>query len=237
MINRIFNFYLDSLKTKGIKFDELFEDSEFNRISDLLEKTNLPTKAMVVDYINVSNLPLHIKNLYDNFEDCCYSYDSTFITVNDYSISKSIITMLIEKLYKRCLTEDITIPHLLYIDTESLVSDLGKLMTIERNDNLEDMVYSLQNDRRIIYKDIYTADYVFWDKFDYNYSQYFNNYIYEIIKNRYNNCLSNMFFCDKEYDNFIKDANNKNLPEVLSVKWRIKIKDEANKLQMIGGEK
>lgn len=237
MINRILDFYLDNLRTHNINFDELFEDSEFKRISELIIKTNLPSTTLVREYIDVNTLPLHTKKLYDNFEDFCYSYDSTFVTVRDYSISKNIIKMLIEKLYKRCLVEDVTIPHLLYIDTESLVSDLGKLMTIDKNDNLDEMIYSLQNDRHIIYKDVYTADYVFWDKFDYNYSPYFNNYIYEIIKNRYNNCLSNMFFCDKTLDLFLKDVNNKNLNEVLSIKWNISIKDETNKLQMVGGSK
>lgn len=236
MINRILDFYLDNLKAKGVKYDGLFADSEYNRIADLVYKTNIPKKAIVSNYINVTTLPAHTKNLYNGFEDFCYSYDSVFVTVNDYSIAKSIITMLIEKLYKRCLVEDVTIPHLLYVDTESLISDLGKLMTIDKNDALEEMLFSLQNDKQVIYKDIYTARYVFWDKFDFNYSQYFNNYIYEIIKNRYNNCLPNMFFSDKQFDNFIKNINNKNLEEVMSIKWRLSLLSEQSKLQMIGGD-
>jgi len=235
VINRIVDFYLVDLQQKGIKFDDLFEDSEFNRIADLIYKTNLPKISMIGKYIDTTRLPQHTKKLYDNFEDRCYSYDSTFITVNDYSLSKCITAMLIEKLYKRCLIEDVTIPHLLYIDTESLVSDLSKLMTIDKNDALEEMIFSLQNDKQIIYKDLYTADCVFWDKFDFNYSQYFSNYIYEIIKNRYNNCLPNIFFSDKQMGNFFSDVNNRNLNEVMNIGVNLSLKDEADKIQMIGG--
>ena len=235
MINRILDFYLDDLKSKGIKYDDLFENSEYTRISDMIHSTNLPQISIISDYIDIDKLPTHLKNLYNGFEDFCYSYSNVFVTVNDYNITKPIVKMLIEKLYKRCLVEDVSIPHLLYIDTESLVSDLGKLITIEKNNNLDEMVQSIQNDKHIIFGDIYTAKYVFWDKFDFKYNSYFNNYIYEIIKSRYNNCLPNMFFSDKQFGNLIKEVNNKNLGEVINVKWTISLISEQDKIQMNGG--
>ena len=236
MINRILDFYLADLQAKGIKYDDIFVDNEYNRIANLIYGTNLPQVSITSNYININKLPSSTKNLYNNFEDYCYSYKNVFITVSDYSIVKPVVKMLIEKLYKRCLVEDVTIPSLLYVDVECLVSDLGKLIDVSNGKiDFESIAQSLQYSKDIIYRKIYTAKYVFWDKFDFAYGTYFNNYMYDIIKNRYNNCLSNMFFSDVQMENLIMNTKIKNLKEVLNVGWNMLMTTEHNKIQMIGG--
>ena len=102
MINRIINSYLDNLKSKGISYDSNFARTELDRIDSILNLVNLPDRVIGGLYIDNNNLPKNTKHLYDTFEDCCYSIDSALVCVEKYNICPYIISMLVEKLYKRC---------------------------------------------------------------------------------------------------------------------------------------
>ena len=58
MINRIVDCYLSSLKSKGITFDEDFVNSEVDRVTRLLNNTNISNKVYIDDYININKLSI-----------------------------------------------------------------------------------------------------------------------------------------------------------------------------------
>ena len=235
MINRIVNSYLDKLNIDGKHVDDTYIKTEFDRVSSVLNLVNLPDRVLGNLYIDVSKLPRNTKSLYDNFEDLCYSPDSTLISVEKYNICPFIVSMLVEKLYKRCLAEDVTIPIILYIDTEQLVSDLGNIIAKGKDEN--GRAPKIKNSLDIIYDYIYSARYVFWDRFRLDFSTYYNNYIYEILKSRYNDCLGNMYFTDKQYKNFIESVSP-NTSDILNTNagiYNLLLEQQQNKIKLIGG--
>lgn len=235
MINRIVSSYLDNLKSKGIAYDSNFARTELDRIDSILNLVNLPDRVIGGLYIDNNNLPKNTKHLYDTFEDCCYSIDSALVCVEKYNICPYIISMLVEKLYKRCLIEDVTIPNILYIDTPQLVSDLGNI--ISKNNNEDGRYPRIKNPLDVIYGYIYSARYVFWDRFRLDFSQYYNNYIYEILKSRYNDCLGNMYFTDKQYNVFVQSFDIDTI-DILNIKtgiYNLLLEQQQNKINLIGG--
>lgn len=213
LINRITDSYINNLKAKGIPFDGTFIDTEYDRLEKILNIVNLPHRVQGDTHINTLNMPKNLKCLYNDFEDLCYSNDSALLCVNAYSISSHIVSALVEKLFTRCLVEDVTIPTLLYIDTEEFVADLSSLIAKSKNEGVSPRI---RNSLETIYEYIYTARYVFWDRFRLDFPEYFKNYIYEIIKGRYNDCLGNMFITNKPYKIFMESLDF-NTVDVLNV--------------------
>lgn len=218
MIDRIINTYVENLRSKGITCEPSFVGSEVGRVSSILELANLPQRVTANKHISTLSMPRGLTMLYDKFEDCCYSQDSALVCLNSYKTCPYVVSLLIEKLYKRCLIEDVTIPTVLYIDTEELVSDLGKLLAKSKNNN--DTAPTISYTLDIIYNYIYTAKYVFWDRFSLDFSMYYSNYIYEILKRRYNNCLGNMYFTTKPYKNFCESFDINTL-DILNIQTGI----------------
>lgn len=204
MIERILYAYLESLKLKNINFDDAFIESEYRYVEDLLNYTNLSNRTLVGPYIDTLHLPQHLNNLYNDFSsEICYGSHSHLVTVCNYDIVQPIVGMLVESLFKKCLLEDTTLPRVLYIDTESLVSDL--ITVIAQSKDEHGRTRRLRNSLNIIDEYIYSAQVVFWDRFKVDYYQeYFYNYIYEILKSRYDDCLSNIYFVNKDNETFFK---------------------------------
>ena len=243
MINRIINTYLSSLKERGINFDDYFVDSEYSRVSDLLKMVNLPNRVMLDSRIDVQNMSKNLKSLYNSFEDCCYSFDNTFVSVKDFELTGYIASMLVEKLYTRCLVEDVTIPLILYVDTEALVEDMGVTISMDRGTDLTlaDYIYKFQNPLDVINNYIYTARYVIWDRFSLNFSEYFNKSIYAILKSRYNNCLGNLFFSDMEYKLFMENLKGKStsILNILNINagiFNLNTEQKQGKIKLIKGD-
>lgn len=216
MINRILNKYLKSLQEKGIVYDTNFIETEQDRISELLKNVNLPLRVIQNEYIDYNKSDCSsLKSLYNTFEDCCYSKDSTLVCVERYNICAFIVASLVEKLYTRCLVENVTIPSILYIDTEEFVNDLGHI--ISKNKNEDNIAPIIKTPLEIINKYIYDATFVFWDRFRLDFSSYYNNYIYEILKSRYNDCKANLYFTDKSFEMFLQDFD-KNTLDIINIK-------------------
>ena len=237
MINRIVNSYLEKLNIDGKHVDDTYIKTEFDRVSSVLDLVNLPDRVLGDLHIDTNKLPKNVKGLYDNFEDLCYSLDSTLISVERYNICPFIVSMLVEKLYKRCLAEDVTIPIILYIDTEQLVSDLGNIIAKGKDENGRSP--KIKNSLDIIYDYIYSARYVFWDRFRLDFSTYYNTYIYEILKSRYNDCLGNMYFTNKQYANFMTgiDVNVLDILNINAGVYNLLIEQQQDKIKLIGGNK
>ena len=237
MINRIINPYIDKLKVEGKPVSDTYVETEFDRVSKLLKLVNLPNRVSGDLHIDTSKLPKNMKGLYDNFEDLCYSPDSTLVSVEKYNICPFIVSMLVEKLYKRCLMEDVSAPIVLYIDTEQLVSDLGNIIAREKDEN--GRAPKIKNSLDIIYDYIYSARYIFWDRFRLDFSNYYNNYICEILKSRYNDCLGNMYFTNKQYNNFFNGIDV-NIADILNTNagiYNLLIEQQQDKIKLIGGTK
>lgn len=225
--------YLNDLKAKGISFDDKFVESEYERIASIMSLVNLPDRVITGPYIDIAHLPKNTRNLYNEFEDCCFSIDSAIVCLEKYEICPYIVSMLVEKLYKRCLIEDVSIPLILYIDTPHFVSELGNIIAKDKSvdGRSSQMEYSLDT----IYEYIYSARYVFWNRFSLDFGPYYNGYISDILKSRYNKCLGNMYFTDKQYNNFIEgidvDTNS-----ILNIKAGIhNLLAEQKKIKLIGG--
>ena len=200
MINRIVEPFLESLRKNNVTFDDNFINSEYETITDLLNYVNIPKRAMYGAYIDTSKMPLNLKELYDNIEAYCESIHSVYVVVSDYKIVQKVVCMLVEKLYRNCLITDTTLPRVLYIDTESFVSDLATILS--HNTNATGISRKLSNPIDTVCDYIYSAKLIFWDRFRLDFSEYFYNYLYEILKWRYNEGLGNIYFTTKSLTDF-----------------------------------
>ena len=86
MIDGIINAYLSDLTRKGVKFEPSFVGTEVGRLTSLLNIVNLPQRVTKSQHIDTLHLSPKVKLLYDKFEECCYSADSTLITTSSYKI-------------------------------------------------------------------------------------------------------------------------------------------------------
>ena len=80
------------------------------------------------------------------------------------------------------LKDDSHIKTMLYVDTNVFMEDLKRFMN---KDTFGDVGLKLEYSLDVLFKDIYEADFVFWDNFNLVNTQYEVDKLYEIFSRRY----------------------------------------------------
>ena len=161
------------------------------RLRAFIEYSRLPARYYN-EFIDTNVLPAETKKLYDEITTKITLQQNIGIKVSDFRQSRYLISCLIEKYSTPQFIQDNHLYSILYIDTNLLLSDYKKL--IGRNTSKQDSVLQTPfYDLDILYKEVYRADYIFWDKFNLFESSYETDILYEILSVRYMNCLGNTF--------------------------------------------
>lgn len=166
-----------------------YRNAIYRRYCDYISYSELPI-AFQNDNIDKTNLSKNIKTLYDNIDiivDQNYSYIFRF---NDYEYTHNIASMLINQYFVKVIINDMTMKHILYVDTNLIMEDYKKMMDMT---NSED---SVRTNHKLITlnKNIEDADVVIWDKCTMLKSNYEKSKFYDILSVRYRKGLSNLFF-------------------------------------------
>lgn len=182
----------------------------------IIQSNNLPRIFEINQNIDKSQLPHQLMLLYQDFDKLCNSSYGSLILVKDYSKNIPIIYSLIEKMYKTSL-------KFYYIDTTLLMRYFYQFLN-EKDKTAKKKIYKIIN---AYYKEIDTADFIFWDYFTINGKNYFTEQIYEMIKKRYNNCLPNMFFINQKIEDFCEclTINFRNVLEIKKIYNLAEIQD------------
>jgi len=196
MYDRLVDSVLASVGT----YPPEYKQSVMSEVSMHIDSINLPIRFQK-KYMDDKSLPKHLKQLYNNFEDIIISDDSAYVKVADFGNTGYMIALLVEKILKQCLINDIHVPTMLYIDTNLLLENYGNVMDSNKGTGV---AYRALIPEYIISSYIYNVDFVFWDKFDLSSLAYANRKLYEILSIRYNRCLNNMFFATSSPDVFVQ---------------------------------
>lgn len=190
MINRI----MKKIISPEINYTPEYIHAIENRVSNFLEYSQLP-KVFMQDGIDMEMAPARLRQLYENRDEIIESNGrcNQLIQLSDYRESGYITSAIIESYVVDCIKADKYIKTILYIDTNLLLNDYKRLIGIS-----ESPITYLQHDMEILNKEIFTADFIFWDKFVLpitgDYSQFQFSKLYDILSIRYRNCVGNMFF-------------------------------------------
>jgi hypothetical protein len=186
MINRIVNSVIDKLNITT----EEYKNSIYKRVDMFLEYSQLPEYCMLRG-LDVSRLPIGLKSIYASTQDIIDSkFDNTIINTDTFVDTGHISALLMEKYVVDSLIADKHISSMLYIDTNLLIDDYKKLINSKDGHLSPSTIHSLD----VLYKEIYEADYVFWDKFSMVSGGFATNKLYEILSIRQRRCLGNMYF-------------------------------------------
>lgn len=166
-----------------------YKNAIYKRYCDYMIYSELPI-AFQEDNINKSTLPKNIKILYDNIDTIIDQNFSYIFRFNDYEYTHNIATMLINQYFVKVIINDMTMKHILYIDTNLVMEDYKKMM------NMTDSEDSVRTNHKLITlnKNIEDADVVIWDKCTMLESNYEKSKFYDILSIRYRKGLSNLFF-------------------------------------------
>lgn len=178
-------------------------NSLYHRLQVQIEYSNIP-KRYLTEYIDDNSASKNLIKLNNNIYDIISNNKNVLITLNSFKESGFIATKCIENYLYLCLREESHINSILYIDTNLLLEDYKKLMTVD------EISPRLTHSKDLVYKYVYDADFIFWDKFNFVETNYEASKIYEILSMRYRDCLGNMFFCagdsmEERFKNIGKD--------------------------------
>lgn len=187
-------------------------DAIDKRVSDFIDYTQLP-RVYQQNGLDVRMLPQKIKSLLLDLFDVVEKPLNKLILLPTYKESGYIAAMLMKQYVINCFIRDMHIPSMLYIDTNLLIEDYKKYMNITNN-NLDNTILVHSTD--VLFKEILTADYVFWDKFTLVDSSYATSKLYDILSIRYRQCLGNMFFITGGVE-AIKDLYNVEMLNVMNL--------------------
>lgn len=169
---------------------EEYMDAIENRIANFLEYTQLP-RVYQINGLDINYLPYKLKGILPELFDIVEKPLNKLVLLQTYKESGFIVATLLEQYIINCIVKDLHIPSMLYIDTNLLIEDYKKYIDISSGEgNNSILVHSPD----ILFKEILTADFVFWDKFTMVDTNYATAKIYDILSIRYRQCLGNMFF-------------------------------------------
>lgn len=167
-----------------------------------LYQTQLPP-VYQLEYIDRTELPAKLTKLLKDVPTLITYRDSVLVSLKDYKEGGFISAACMEDYVTKQILSDEHINRLLYIDTNLLIEDFKKLMDKD-NDTPSPR---LEHDIDVLYKWLYEADFIFWDKFDMPITSFANSKLYEILSIRYRNCLGNMFFIKVKPNEFTTKAS------------------------------
>lgn len=196
----------------------MYNENQNEKKQKIILKNNLPRIFESNRNLDKSQLPYQLKSLYQEFNNLCKSADSSLILVKDYSVDIPIIYSLMEKMY------DIPLKFY-YIDTTLLMRYFYKSLN-EKNKTAK------KNINNIIcnyYNEVDTADFIFWDFFNINGKNYFTDKIFEMVKIRYNDCLPNMFFINRNLEDFC-ECLTVDFRDLMSIKKIYNLTDVQDKI-------
>lgn len=195
-----------------------FENSIIQKYNSYISYTQIP-KVNLVQGIDIKNIPPKLNTLYQNCMDIIGDNYNMLVNLQTYKPAGFITSLLTNKYFENTISQDNHLNNILYIDTNLLIEDYKKLM--DKNDSTSlNLVHSLD----VLYKEVETADYIFWDKFGMLNSNYALTKIYNILDIRYRKCLGNMFFItggkqtmEQKFSNELYDVMNLTLPSVINL--------------------
>jgi hypothetical protein len=197
------------IQTTNCTSDDLIGMYE-RRVQAVLDYSHLPIRYYI-EYIDttggavkslsnlthmMSTVPTNMTKLNILKNDIIHIIDnnlSSVVWLPNFKESGYIASYLIEQYTIDRLAKDEHIHTMLYIDTNLFMEDCKKLM--DRNIRNQDTVLPRPNyDFETLYREIYDADFIFWDKFNLADTNYETAKLYEILSVRYGNKLGNVFF-------------------------------------------
>ena len=224
MFDRLVEATLESVKS----YPPEYRQSIMSEVDMYIDNTNLPIRFQK-QYLDVKSLPKHLKQLYNKFEDIIESEDGAYVQVSNFKNTGYMIAMLIEKILQQCLINDIHVPTMLYIDTNLLIENYSNVMDSNKGTGV---AYKTLIPEYIVSNYIYSADFVFWDKFDLSNLAYANRKLYEILSIRYNRCLNNLFFASNGPE-YISQKYSQELYNVMNLTGLYKVCDDVLKVEEI----
>lgn len=167
-----------------------FLDMAKDRLTNIIEYANIPMRYLL-NGIDVNNSSHRLKTELNKFMSYIDDSESYLIRTDSFAFSGYIAAYIFEQYVYDKLCADEHIKSILIVDTNLLLEDFKKLITISQNNDLKPR---LNYDLDFIYNKLLDADFIFWDKFNYNKTDYTLSKLYEILSTRYLNCAGNCFF-------------------------------------------
>ena len=193
-----------------------FIDLVKTRLENVVAYSHLPNRYLI-NGIDINNSSSKLKLNLDMFISYINQNENCLVRTDSFEFSGYIAAYIFEQYVYEQLCTDEHIKSILYIDTNLIAEDYRKLITISQSNQLHPR---LQYDTDLLYNKILDADFVFWDKFNYNKTNYSVSKLYEVLTIRYMNCLGNCFFVsgpdmeeimkgiDREFLNIMSCGNN-----------------------------
>lgn len=160
----------------------------------------------VIDYSNLSErylcktiakpYPESFNKLQNNVSKIINdNYGSVVVRPKSFKYGGYITASLMYKYILNSLKDDSHIKTMLYVDTNVFMEDLKRFMN---KDTFGDVGLKLEYSLDVLFKDIYEADFVFWDNFNLVNTHYEVDKLYEIFSRRYMHLKGNiLYLCGK----------------------------------------
>lgn len=141
-----------------------------------------------------ANTTCNLNKYMEKFLDYVANYKNFLVNCSDFKISGFMAAKIMEEYVTRQIIRDAHFGTIMYIDTDLLMQDFKEIISINKSNNgVVDYATQLTYGKEVLYKLIYTADFIFWDKFDTANTNFEKDKIYEILTRRYKDCLGNAF--------------------------------------------
>lgn len=198
MLDRIILKNLNSLETYPPDYEKGLESNvrryiEYSGFQDRFQKS----------YIDVEKSNKKIKTLRDEFLKILSSDKNILVTLKSFKHSAFISSMLFEYAVSNYIETEEHVPKMLYIDTNQLLEDVSSRITSSRLYKEFTPITPIN----VMEREIYNADFVFWDKFNLSTVAFRQKELYSILSVRYSKCLNNMFFVNVGPDDYIDNED------------------------------
>lgn len=230
MINKIVGEYAKSFE----KPTEEYLRGVFNKLCDMYDYSCIPERFLVTE-IDDAKLPKKFKIVNDEIIDIIENRKSVGVRLPDFRFGGYVTSKLLYTYILNQLKTDEHISSFLYIDTNIFMRDLKRFMN---KDEFDDVGLALEYSLDTLFRSVYDADFVFWDKFNAVTSGYDIAQLYEIITRRYNHLKGNMFFGVVDEDiNYKQIFNNvdKNINDVMNLSAMYDLSKDKYNIVNIGG--
>lgn len=136
----------------------------------------------------------NLKKFIPRFLEYIANYKNFLVNCSDFKSSGFMAAKIMEEYVTMQIIKDAHFGTIMYIDTDLLMQDYKEIISINKSNNgVVDYATQLTYGKEVLYKLIYTADFIFWDKFDTANTNFEKDKIYEILTRRYKDCLGNAF--------------------------------------------
>lgn len=230
MINNLVRDYAQTLE----KPTEEYLRGVFNKLCDMYDYSCLPERFLVTEIDN-NKIPKKLKILIDDIVDVINGYDSVGVRLPDFKYGGYVTSKLLYTYILNQLKLDKHIKSFLYIDTDIFMRDLKRFMN---KDEFEDVGLALEYSKDTLFRSVYDADFVFWNKFNVVNSNYELGQLNEILTRRYNHLKGNLYFGVVDEDiNYKQIFNNvdKNINDVMNLSAMYDLSKDKYNIVNIGG--